>query len=811
MTSSTVAAVQEARIHRAANLSAWGAASVGLIVLALQSARVFGDRPSGMKTNAAVAVVLLAAAFLSYDRRRVVSRALAGLALAVTALTLVEHVARVDLRIDELLIADPTRTTTPGRMAWETAVVLALLSIGALFTSTTRIARHVGTAVLAVALFVILAYLFGALNVREPDAPVRMAPETALAAFLLAAALLLHRDARAWPRLLFSDSPAGLLVRRFIPAAVTLAFLIGWLRSRGEERGLLDLESGITVSVTANLLILVALVLWWGQRLERDHQNLIERDAALMASEERFRLASMATNDAIYDWDIVQGVRTWNAVMAEKYGYPLVDSGRTGLKWLERVHPEDRESVARGWIKALEGGDPLWRAEYRSLREDGTVVDILERTFIVRDPAGIPVRAIGALTDLTAIRRAEALLRNTNIELERRVAERTEELAAVNRDLRAEIEQREEVERELRRQRDFAETLFEASSAVFIVLDRDRRIIRLNRAGMNMTGYSAEELAGRAAIDVFSTPENRAALEELGQKMVAGEVGDQLVMDWLTRTGERRTMAWMTSPIMAEDGSVEYLLGAGIDVTAEHAAQEELRHQTERLAAINAELEAFSYSVSHDLRAPLRSIDGFGQALIEDNEAQLDEDGRSYLRRIRAATQKMGELIDGLLELSRVSRAVLLDTSVDLSAIAAQTVERLREQDPSRNVDVSIEPSILVQGDARLLRIVMENLLENAWKFTSKTEGATIQVGQRKRNGSTEIFIRDNGAGFDPQYASKLFGAFQRLHPASEFAGTGIGLATVQRIVARHEGTLAAEGEPGRGATFSFTIGGTTS
>lgn len=808
MTSPTVAAVHEARIRRAAQLSTWSAVAIGLVVLAMQLAGFFGNRASGMKVNAAIAVVLIAGALLSHDRSKTLSRLLATLALIITVLTLVESVAAVDFGIDELLVADETGASTPGRMAPETSVALALLAVGALFTAARRSGRHLATAVLTIALFFILAYLFGAVNVRPANAAVRMAPETALAVLFLAGGLLLQQTGKGWPRLLFSDSPAGLLVRRFIPAAIAVAFLIGWLRSRGEATGLLDLQSGITVSVTANLLILVALVLWWGQRLERDHKSLIERDAALIDSEERFRLASMATNDAIYDWDIVRGVRTWNAVMAEKYGYPLVDSGRNGLQWLERVHPEDRNHVARGWMKALEGGEPLWRAEYRSLREDGTLVDILERTFLVRDGEGRPVRAIGALTDLTAIRRAEAVLRDANAELERRVVERTEELAAANRNLRAEIEQRVAAEDELRRQRDFAEALFEASTAVFIVLDRDRRIVRLNRAGMKMTGYSTEELAGRAAIDVFSTPENREALEELGQKMVAGDVGDQLVMDWLTRTGERRTMAWMTSPILAEDGSVEYLLGAGIDVTAEYRAQEELRRKTESLAAMNAELEAFSYSVSHDLRAPLRSIDGFSQALIEDNEAQLDEDGRSYLHRIRAATQKMGELIDGLLELSRVSRADLQNTSVDLSAIAAQTVDRLREQDPSRDVDVSIEPSIVVQGDARLLRIVMENLLENAWKFTSKTENPAIRVGVNGHGSGSEVFVRDNGAGFDPRYATKLFGAFQRLHPATEFPGTGIGLATVQRIVARHGGTLRAEGAPGRGATFAFTIGG---
>ena len=173
--------------------------------------------------------------------------------------------------------------------------------------------------------------------------------------------------------------------------------------------------------------------------------------------------------------------------------------------------------------------------------------------------------------------------------------------------------------------------------------------------------------------------------------------------------------------------------------------------------------------------------------------------------------EEMAELIDGLLELSRVSRASLQRARVDVSALALQTIERLREQDPSRAVEVAVQPAITVEGDPRLLRIVIENLLENAWKFTSKTEAPRIEVGAGERDGLTEIFVRDNGAGFDPQYASKLFGAFQRLHSSSEFPGTGIGLATVQRIIARHGGILHAQGAPGRGATFSFTMEGHSS
>jgi PAS domain S-box-containing protein len=228
--------------------------------------------------------------------------------------------------------------------------------------------------------------------------------------------------------------------------------------------------------------------------------------------------------------------------------------------------------------------------------------------------------------------------------------------------------------------------------------------------------------------------------------------------------------------------------------------------RTSELAAVNKELEAFSYSVSHDLRAPLRSIDGFSQALLEDYAGGLDDQARDYLNRVRGATQRMGLLIDDMLTLSRVTRAGMRRGTVDLSALAADVLEELRKSEPERKVDWHIEPGLIVSGDAQLLRVVLDNLLSNAWKFTGNAANARIEFGAMHNDGTMEFFVRDNGAGFDMTYADKLFGAFQRLHTANEFPGTGIGLATVQRIISRHGGQVRAEGVPGQGATFFFTL-----
>ena len=228
--------------------------------------------------------------------------------------------------------------------------------------------------------------------------------------------------------------------------------------------------------------------------------------------------------------------------------------------------------------------------------------------------------------------------------------------------------------------------------------------------------------------------------------------------------------------------------------------------RTAQLEAANKELESFSYSVSHDLRAPLRGIDGFSQALLEDYGDRLDAQGKSYLQRVRAASQRMAELIDDMLSLSRVSRGEMKSQAVDLGALAQSVAAELQSADRRRQVEFTIAAGLVAQGDARLLRVVLENLLRNAWKFTGKNSTAKIEVGVDRQNGQPVYFVRDDGAGFDMAYAEKLFGAFQRLHSSTEFQGTGIGLATVQRVIRRHGGRVWAESKVGQGATFYFTL-----
>jgi signal transduction histidine kinase len=250
------------------------------------------------------------------------------------------------------------------------------------------------------------------------------------------------------------------------------------------------------------------------------------------------------------------------------------------------------------------------------------------------------------------------------------------------------------------------------------------------------------------------------------------------------------------------------LLFRNLKLSEEKVTQlnEELHRNVGKLEEANRELEAFSYSVSHDLRAPLRTIDGFSRIILEDYADKLDDEGRRHLGSVRAASQRMAQLIEDLLNLSRIGRSEMRGTEVDLSAMARDIAEGLGKTQPERNVEFAIAEGLKVSGDERLLRIVMDNLLGNAWKFTSKKKKARIEFGVAQADGKPACFVKDDGAGFDMAYANKLFTVFQRLHSTEEFPGTGVGLSTVQRIVNRHGGRIWAEGEPGKGATFYFTL-----
>ena len=378
----------------------------------------------------------------------------------------------------------------------------------------------------------------------------------------------------------------------------------------------------------------------------------------------------------------------------------------------------------------------------------------------------------------TAIENARLFehIRELNASLETRIAQRTAELARQEKRYRALADQAPEI--------------------VWNINARGR-VIYLNRAWYELVGgqppqWLDEEWVSRIhPDDLQAMRANWRASRDALQPFVG-------IRRVLAGDGTWHTTSYRGVPVLDEQGQVEFWVGIDSDITGLKAIEDALRDS-------NQELEAFSYSVSHDLRAPLGAIGGFSKALEGRLEGVVDDKARHYLARIQAGVSKMEQLIEALLGLSRVARAPLAWTAVDLAALARETIENLQVRDPQREVSVRIEEPLAAQGDPALLRLLMENLLGNAWKFTSRTEGAAIEVGRDEASGA--YFVRDNGVGFDMAYADKLFNAFQRLHTEAEFPGTGIGLATVRRIVARHQGRVWVASQPGLGTTFHFTLG----
>lgn len=376
-----------------------------------------------------------------------------------------------------------------------------------------------------------------------------------------------------------------------------------------------------------------------------------------------------------------------------------------------------------------------------------------------------------------------------------------------------ETNQRNMIE-ELRRERDFSEALVNSLPGVFYVLDRRGRLCRWNHNLEKLTGLHGNRLSHIRPVRVLQRRQRRRASAAILSAFRLGNA--HFEADIPSATG-RALPHFFTAFKLELDGE-PHIIGAGMDITARKSAEEQVRQlnlqlesrvreRTAELLAANRELESFSYSVSHDLAAPLRGIDGFSRMIEEDYHHKLDDTGRDYIRRIRTATQRMQALIDDLLSLSRISRNEMHRDTIDMSGLAAEVADELRRLNPHREVLVKIQPTMQAVGDPNLLRILLDNLLRNAWKFTAKHSTALVQIGCLRQTGELVYFVRDDGAGFDMRYSSKLFGAFQRMHAASEFVGNGIGLAIVQRIVQRHGGRIWAEAAVEQGACFYFTLG----
>jgi len=478
---------------------------------------------------------------------------------------------------------------------------------------------------------------------------------------------------------------------------------------------------------------------------------------------ERALLAAIvsSSDDAIISKTLDGIITSWNPAAQRMFGYTAAEMiGRP----LAVLVPSDRADEEPTILGKLRRGERIDHFETRRQRKDGTVIDVSVSISPISDAEGKIVGASKIARDITQHKAAE---------------ETRSRLSAI----------------------------VDSSDDAIIGKTLEGVITTWNRGAERLFGYTPAEVVGKSILVIV--PPDRAD-EEAGilRRIRRGERVEHFETVRRTKDGRDLDISVTSSPVRDASGTVIGASKIARDITEQKRAQRALAQAKEEADLANRELEAFSYSVAHDLRAPLRSIDGFSQALLEDYGDKLDAEGQSHLRRVREAAQRMGQLIDDLLNLSRVTRSEVHRESVDLAALVRATAAHLASEAPDKRVELTgVEDPVIVDADPRLLALVVENLVGNAFKFTGKRTVAHIDFSVGTANGQPVYSIRDNGAGFDMSYAAKLFGVFQRLHSPADFEGTGVGLATVQRIIHRHGGRIWAEGKVDGGATFSFTIG----
>ncbi|MBA2693998.1 MAG: PAS domain S-box protein [Rubrobacter sp.] len=530
---------------------------------------------------------------------------------------------------------------------------------------------------------------------------------------------------------------------------------IGERRYRRKDGTLMDFEVSVVGVVYEGRKVVCVIA--------RDVSGRKEAEEKVRGAEERYRtlveqvpaivyIEDVETNETLYDSPRIEDILGYSRDICEE----------NPSYWEGIIHPDDRERVMETEGDAVERGS--FDVEYRVYAKNGKVVWVRDEARIVRDDEGKPRFWQGVVSDITARKKSEEDLRES-----------------------------EERYRSLLR-----------LSPNVLAVQSGENFVYMNDAGMKMLGaFDEGDVIGNPVLD-FVHEDYKKAVRKRMRAVGRGESVELMEQKWVRLDGSVVDMEAAAAPITyLGEPAAQIVLR---DITKRKKSERETELRIGELSRSNAELEQFAHLIAHDLRAPLRSLDGFSRILLEDYSANFDEEGRGYLERVRASSVKMSAMVEELLDLSRLTRAEIHTETVDLSELARSAAASLRRSHPNRRVEVIVAGGLEAEGDKSLLATALANLMENAWKFTARSPRARVVFGMVEQEGRPVYFVRDNGVGFDMAHAGKLFGPFQRLHSDPEFEGAGIGLAAVSRIIDRHGGRVWAEGEIGKGATFYFTL-----
>jgi PAS domain S-box-containing protein len=739
-------------------------------------------------------------------------------ALAITfsaALTMSEYLFDWNPGIDLWLFRESLSaagTPIPGRPAILTATSFVLIGLALLLVDAkTRHVRRMVEGLAVTALLISLLALIGyACNVpsfygwRSLYPNTGVALHSVMAFVVLGAGVLCARPDRGLIKVLTSATAGGVVARRLLLAPVIIPLVTGWLRLTGQRVGFYNSEFASWLFAFLNIFVFT-IAIWWiatllyraetvRQRAQDEirrlnielEQRVSDRTAALsrttgalQESEERARQVLDTALDAVITIDDTGTVTSWSKEAEKIFGWNREEIVGQDLA-TTIIPPKYREAHKRGLKHYLATGE-------------GPVLNKrIEITALRRDGSEFPIKLA-----ITPVRFGSRMIFSAFVE---------------------DITERRTAEEALARERNLLRLLIDNLPACIYVKDLEGRFLVYNAASVRMVGAPSEAAAlGKTVFDFFPPEIARLYDADDRQLLATGEPILDREEPTQDHDGNRRWFLTTKLPLRDSRGVAIGLLGISRDITDRKRAEEEIhklnatleqrvQERTAQLEAVNKELEAFSYSVSHDLRAPLRHIDGFVNMLRFEAGSSLNETSRRYLEVISAATKQMGALIDDLLLFSRMGRAELSRQSLSMDALVKEALQDLSPEIKGRSITWQIAPLPEVCADRALIKLVWINLLSNAIKYTKHRESAEIRIGSHDRETEIEFYVQDNGAGFDMQYAHKLFGVFQRLHQSEEFEGTGIGLANVRRIITRHGGRTWAEGKVDTGATIYFTV-----